>query len=211
MHVHGGGDSICREDLDIYSTDCSPETDLCLPELQGTGASEYSRRISREFVDDCRGDLEAYKRKYGLTDENAMQVDKDGNSDAEDRVRKLTTEVSDLRQKKDAQFQQYEKQVIALREDLQRSQSRQKSLREAGVTGNTWKVPKETNSWQEQPSGNDPEEQMAFEVHKAKMLQHKLEELERELLAEQQKADEHIAAKDDELRRSRLELQKSLD
>jgi len=211
MHVHGGGPSICREELDIYSMTCSPEMELNLDELRGKQAVEYSRRISRQFVDECRGDLEAYNRKYG-TDENAMQVDhdageriggEDGSSELDDRVRQLTTEVDDLRRKKISQVQDRERQVIALRDDLQRCHVRQKALREAGATGNTWKVPKDSHSWQEQPHSADPEEQLAFEVHRAKTLQQNLDQLERELLALQRSCDESVVAKEDELRRSK--------
>merc|ERR1711988_765818 len=50
MHVHGGGPVICREELDIYSPACIPETELQLEELRGKDVSDFARRISREFV-----------------------------------------------------------------------------------------------------------------------------------------------------------------
>jgi len=83
MHVHGGGPGICREELDIYSAEAAPETELVLHELQGKGAKEYCRRISRQFVDECRGDLDTYSQKYGPIDGDPMQVDV-GNEDMED-------------------------------------------------------------------------------------------------------------------------------
>jgi len=64
MHVHGGGPALCREELDIYSADCTPETELCLDELRGKGTSDFARRISRQFVDECHGDIDLYERTY---------------------------------------------------------------------------------------------------------------------------------------------------
>lgn len=67
MHVHGGGPGVCREELDIYSTEGDAEIELKLDELRGSDAKsiDYARRVSREFVDVCKGDLEAYALKYG--------------------------------------------------------------------------------------------------------------------------------------------------
>jgi len=123
-------------------------------------------------------------------------------------VKKLTTEVEDMKRKKTSANQEFERQVIALREDIQRSQSRQKALREAGATDNTWKVPKESSNWQDEPHGSDPDEQLAFEVHQRKKLHQKLDQLEQEGLAQQQTSNESIAAREEELRQSRLELEK---
>lgn len=221
MHVHGGGPSICREELDMYSADVTPETDLFLDELQGKGAAEYSRRISQQFVDECKGDLEAYRRKYGTPGENDMQIDLDASNDdmedvsnddlqsrkyeVDEQMKRLSTEVEELRRRKEQ-----ERQLIAHREELQQCQSRQKSLREAGAA---CKVPKETQNWQDEPRASDPDEQLAVEVQKGKELEERLVELERELLADRpadQNVDEELLAKEEELRRSRLALQKLL-
>jgi len=200
MHVHGGGPSLCREELDMYSADCSPETDLFLEELQGKGASEYSRRISREFVDEFHGDLEAYNRKYGATDE--MQVDlhgddqrskndmedvgvRMGDEEVDDGGRKLSEELEELRRCKAAKLQECERQVISLREDLQLCQSRQQQLREGG-----------------------PEDQLASEMQNAKTLQQRLDQYERELLGEQRRWDESILGKEEELRQRKLDAAK---
>lgn len=69
MHVHGGGPPICREELDIYSAAASPETELRLDELRGPGARDFARRVSRQFVDECHGDLDLYERTYGRAEE----------------------------------------------------------------------------------------------------------------------------------------------
>jgi len=187
MHVHGGGPSICREELDINSMECIPEQDLMLEELKGQDSTgrEFSRRISRQFVDDCRGDLELYKRKYGGVDDMSVDafVGQDASKDDMDigdedsphrreelgeRVRKLSADIEVTRRKKAAQSQDHERQVIAMRD-----------TRHAG----------------------DPEEH-------SKMLHQRLDQLEREFLAEQRSVEENILAKEEELRRSRLELQK---
>mmetsp|Transcript_76576 Transcript_76576/g.212705 ORF Transcript_76576/g.212705 Transcript_76576/m.212705 type:complete len:935 (+) Transcript_76576:86-2890(+) len=67
MHVHGGGPLICCEELDIYSAASPPETQLGLVEFRdtGEGAREFARRISRQFVDNCHGDMELYEQRYG--------------------------------------------------------------------------------------------------------------------------------------------------
>merc|ERR1740121_1576295 len=67
MHVHGGGPAICREELDIYSAEVPPETELYLDDLRrtGKGAGDLSRSLSRQFVDECHGDAQAYERQYG--------------------------------------------------------------------------------------------------------------------------------------------------
>jgi hypothetical protein len=67
MHVHGGGPAICTEDLEIYSVECPPETELFLEELRGTGpgAIDFSRRVSYQLVDDCHGDLALYEQRFG--------------------------------------------------------------------------------------------------------------------------------------------------
>lgn len=210
MHVHGGGPGICREELDIYSKENNAEVELKLEELQGAEAVEFSRRISRQFVDECKGDLQTYNRKYGRKDENAMQVDSEevqrASTDAmedvgDDRGRR---ELQDLRGKMAAQIQEHETQIKALREDLQRGQSRQKALREAGATITTLRVADDSNALPDEPRGTDPEELLAFELHKAKLLQKKLDQQERDLLAEQQGWEERILAKEDELRRERI-------
>merc|ERR1719356_915558 len=74
MHVHGGGPVICREELNIYSAECQPEVELRLEELQGSGNKEFARRISRQFVDDCQGDVALYEKRYGSSvgDEGAV-------------------------------------------------------------------------------------------------------------------------------------------
>merc|ERR1719221_909413 len=67
MHVHGGGPAICRDELDIYSAEIPPETELYLDELRrtGKGASDLSRSLSRQFVDECHGDAQAHEQQYG--------------------------------------------------------------------------------------------------------------------------------------------------
>merc|ERR1712151_1403430 len=65
MHVHGGGPPLCREELDMYSATCNPETDLFLSELHGKASADFARRTSRQFVDDCQGDGEMYDQRYG--------------------------------------------------------------------------------------------------------------------------------------------------
>lgn len=189
MHVHGGGPGICREELEMYSPECVPETSLYLEELQGKEAVEYARRISRGFVDQCHGDLEAYNRLYGATDE--MQVDggdrrsennmedvgaRTGGEALDDRARQLTTELEQLRRSKNAKLQDMEEEVRNIRKDLQFCQSQHKALRESGAS----------------------EEQLAAEAEKGRILQQRLEQGERELLAEQRRWDERIAAKTEE-------------
>jgi len=196
MHVHGGGPSICRDELDMYSPECSPETNLCLEELQGPDAVEYSRRISRQFVDEFHGNLEAYDKKYGATDQ--MQVDllgddqrpksdmedigmRMGQEELNDSVRKLTAELDEIRHSKTAKLQECERQITSLREDLQLCQSRQRQLREGGH-----------------------EEQLVSEMQNEKMLQQRLDQSEKELLAEQRRWDESISATEEVLRQCKL-------
>mmetsp|Transcript_52980 Transcript_52980/g.95656 ORF Transcript_52980/g.95656 Transcript_52980/m.95656 type:complete len:157 (+) Transcript_52980:44-514(+) len=64
MHIHGGGPAIVREELEIYSQELSAETDLIPEELSQTG-SDFAKRASRQFVDDCHGDLELHDSRYG--------------------------------------------------------------------------------------------------------------------------------------------------
>lgn len=63
-HVHGGGPTVCREELDIYSSEFAPETDLQLDELRGRDTADFSMRISRQFVDECHGDLSLYEHRH---------------------------------------------------------------------------------------------------------------------------------------------------
>lgn len=215
MHVHGGGPSICRSELDIYSMQCNPEIELKLEELKGSAAAEFARRISREFVDDCRGDLDVYNRKYSTADENSMQVDepgsKDGRADGDldERVRRLSAELEELLSEREHRRSIQKRQVTTAEEDLRSCRAKEKALRDAGATGNTWKVPKESNSWQDEPRGADIEEQLAYEVSKAKNLQSRLDRLQEECLAAQRSSDASISAKEEELRRCKLELQKA--
>lgn len=66
MHVHGGGPCFCREDLDIYSGEYIPETELYLKELRWGGTNrEFARSMSRQLVDEFRGDVSAYEARYG--------------------------------------------------------------------------------------------------------------------------------------------------
>eukprot|EP00927_Polykrikos_kofoidii_P011579 TRINITY_DN14937_c0_g1_i3.p1 TRINITY_DN14937_c0_g1~~TRINITY_DN14937_c0_g1_i3.p1 ORF type:complete len:996 (+),score=175.29 TRINITY_DN14937_c0_g1_i3:247-3234(+) len=76
MHVHGGGPCICTEELDIYSAECTPETDLCLDELAGNDAetAEFSRRISRELVDECHGDMALWEERFGKRSATALKA-----------------------------------------------------------------------------------------------------------------------------------------
>jgi len=208
MHVHGGGPSICREDLDIYSMDGTPELDLSLDELRGKGAEDFSRRISQQFVDECHGDMEMYDRKYG-SGQGRMQTINDARiggvepspqgeniegtegasrsrGELEDRVRSGEREVEELRRKKAVQLSEDEKQLMTLKAELQRSQARQKELND-----------------------NSASEPFAYELQKSKVAQQRLEQKERELNAAQQKWDEAISSKEAELRRSRMQLQRA--
>jgi hypothetical protein len=90
MHVHGGGPAICREELDIYSAECPPETEFGLPELRpGGGQTEVARRISRQFVDECHGDAALYERRYrcGRCDVDAQMVMTPGLEDGDTEMR----------------------------------------------------------------------------------------------------------------------------
>merc|ERR1712217_595870 len=65
-HVHGGGPTFCRDDLDIYSGEFIPELELYLDELRWSPTNrEFPRTMSRQFVDECRGDLDLYEDRYG--------------------------------------------------------------------------------------------------------------------------------------------------
>jgi len=64
MHVHGGGQLICRQDLNIYAAECAPETDLQLAELR-EGASASPEILTWQFVDECMGDTQLHQEKYG--------------------------------------------------------------------------------------------------------------------------------------------------
>lgn len=64
MHVHGGGPAIVRDDLEIYSQELPLETELVPDELRPKEGDDFSMRTSREFVDECHGDEELYKRLY---------------------------------------------------------------------------------------------------------------------------------------------------
>jgi uncharacterized small protein (DUF1192 family) len=193
MHVHGGGPSICREELDMYSVDCQPETDLRLEELHGKGGSEYSRRISWQFVDECQGDLELYKQRHGPLDAeggdasevDGREIDDRGGSKRSDQdddgVQKLSNDVDDLRCQRNSSVQEIEKQIAILKSDIQLTRARQKQLRDAGAVGNAWQVPKERDDKSVDPAASDLEEQLASEVHKEKQLQQRLEQKDREL------------------------------
>jgi hypothetical protein len=197
MHVHGGGPVICREELDIDSKEFLPETALQLEELKGRSAVEYARRISHEFVDDCRGDLELYNQKYGVADGGAMQVDDAGKDDMdvsggdslEHRVKGLAAEVDEIKRKGSPQMQELEKRVRSTREELQQCQSRQKTLREGSRSA-------------------EPGEQLRSEIQEAKTLQQRLDQLDELMIAQQRSEGEQLSAKEEELQRSRLELQK---
>jgi len=67
MHVHGGGPAIVRDELDMYSKEL-PVEDLVPEELCPPG-NDFAVRTSRQFVDECHGDLELYRRKYGGGDD----------------------------------------------------------------------------------------------------------------------------------------------
>lgn len=68
MHVHGGGPPIIREELDMYSASAQAETELVPEELQGGSSGSHDpsscRRVSWQFVDECKGDLELYEKSY---------------------------------------------------------------------------------------------------------------------------------------------------
>jgi len=231
MHVHGGGPTICREELDIYSMETSPETDLCLEELRGKAASDFARRISRQFVDDCKGDLESYEQKYdgpspdgdvvmecdppSTADKNDSVGDVRRRDDLEDRAKKLAAEIEELKRIKTLQVQDLERQVKAVRSDLQHCQSRLKDLRDLGAGGHAMRVPRELDITFGQTSGHPSPDAMAAAIHddelgsemqKAKALEQRLEQKERELHSEQRNADENIALKEEALRRCKLEL-----
>merc|ERR1712137_383935 len=85
-HVHGGGPTFCRDDLDIYSGEYIPELELYLDELRSSGSNrEFSRNMSRQFVDECRGDVNLYDARYGRSHKTADGSNTDvgtGNSGA---------------------------------------------------------------------------------------------------------------------------------
>merc|ERR1711966_195745 len=103
---------------------------------------------------------------------------------------------------KAARSKELEGQASAIREDLQRCRANLQAMGAAGGAGNNWTVPTESSNWQDGKSS--PEDLVAQE----KNLQLRLEHVEKEVLSEQQKVDQSIAAKEEELRQSRLELQK---
>jgi ubiquitin carboxyl-terminal hydrolase 20/33 len=72
MHVHGGGPALVREELDIYSTELEPETELELDELRWSGNTDFARRVSRQLVDECHGDVAEYERRHNGS---PMEVD----------------------------------------------------------------------------------------------------------------------------------------
>lgn len=72
MHVHGGGPGLVREELDIYSTELEPETELELDELRWSDNPDFARRVSRQFVDECHGDLAEYESRHNSS---PMEVD----------------------------------------------------------------------------------------------------------------------------------------
>jgi hypothetical protein len=167
MHVHGGGPSICREELDIYSKECSPEVELRLEELRDEGSTEYSRRISHEFVDECHGDLAIYNQKYDQAVDaegpgDPMQVDSDAREpgaettkrkdELEQRVQMLTSEVEELRRTTSLQMPQQESQLNVARSEVWNSQTSQKESKDAGASGSMLKVPQERDGPEGAPS-----------------------------------------------------------
>jgi len=72
MHVHGGGPGLVREELDIYSTELEPETEMELDELRCSDNPDFARRVSRQFVDECHGDLAEYESRHNSS---PMEVD----------------------------------------------------------------------------------------------------------------------------------------
>ncbi|CAE7349073.1 usp33 [Symbiodinium natans] len=58
MHVHGGGPAIVRDELEIYSKELSVEADLVPEELCPAG-NDFAVRSSKQFVDECHGDMES--------------------------------------------------------------------------------------------------------------------------------------------------------
>lgn len=82
-HIHGGGPVLCREDLDMYSEECSSEVELIVEELTGGGAcdpggagttTDLARRLSWQFVDDCQGDLRVYEERHGANRPSAEAI-----------------------------------------------------------------------------------------------------------------------------------------
>eukprot|EP00929_Paragymnodinium_shiwhaense_P033614 TRINITY_DN18429_c0_g1_i1.p1 TRINITY_DN18429_c0_g1~~TRINITY_DN18429_c0_g1_i1.p1 ORF type:complete len:924 (+),score=193.05 TRINITY_DN18429_c0_g1_i1:152-2923(+) len=86
MHVHGGGPVICTEELDIYSAPCPVEEELRIGELRvgedGSNA-DFVKRVSREFVDECRGDQAHYDERFGEKFQAPLQSDQDMSKDVE--------------------------------------------------------------------------------------------------------------------------------
>jgi len=65
MHVHGGGPAVVRNDLEDIAEEMAPETHLVPDEIRPTAGNDLYMRTSWEFVDECHGDEEMYKRLYG--------------------------------------------------------------------------------------------------------------------------------------------------
>eukprot|EP00440_Ansanella_granifera_P034371 gb/GFBE01037289.1/.p1 GENE.gb/GFBE01037289.1/~~gb/GFBE01037289.1/.p1 ORF type:complete len:956 (+),score=124.88 gb/GFBE01037289.1/:1-2868(+) len=72
MHIHGGGPAIVRDQLEKYSDEndrwwqeLPAETELIPEELRSPAeGSDFAMTISRQFVDECRGDLALYRQLY---------------------------------------------------------------------------------------------------------------------------------------------------
>ncbi|CAE8701241.1 unnamed protein product, partial [Polarella glacialis] len=65
MHLHGGGPAIIRDDLEIYAEELRPETQLIPEELRISDGSDFIVRMSRQYVDECQGDLQLYQSVFG--------------------------------------------------------------------------------------------------------------------------------------------------
>mmetsp|Transcript_93927 Transcript_93927/g.242689 ORF Transcript_93927/g.242689 Transcript_93927/m.242689 type:complete len:1098 (-) Transcript_93927:450-3743(-) len=225
MHVHGGGPAICREELDVYSAERSPETELYLGELRGKGTADFARRVSWQFVDECLGDLEAYSQKYSncQTDVDMVPRDPEGkgaeprqekrapNPDEsgsaaearsgpaeEDHRRSNKHEAEDQRRRAQAQIAEKERQVTALRAKLQKSLARQRELRDMGALDER---PDDVDKASSEVSSKDEDvnAQLAREIQKGRQLQAEVvEQLERELLSERKKAEDLTSQGDEE-------------
>jgi len=84
MHIHGGGPVICREELDIYSAECKPEEDLYLEDLRNFEGHSLATRMSWQFVDECRGDIQLFEQKYAKALRKAPSTERSGPYDSQD-------------------------------------------------------------------------------------------------------------------------------
>jgi len=180
MHVHGGGPVICRQELDIYSQECRPEKALCLEELNEKDPSDLACRISWQFVDDCKGDRDAYDRKYvshmDTESPDAMKTDDNCGEPAEpmaDEEKRLQMEVAELRREKAVNLQDYERRSAALRARQERAAH----------------------------EGARPAEDQSLRVES--------DRLDQELAHAQRALEERITAKEEEMQSIRAELQRA--